>query len=53
MHIDILSVLPELLESPFQHSMMKKKVLIPFHESSLIKVDHKKKEIQVQLPEGL
>lgn len=24
MHIDILSVLPELLESPFQHSMMKR-----------------------------
>ena len=24
MHIDILTVLPELLESPFQHSMMKR-----------------------------
>jgi len=24
MHIDILSVLPELLESPFQHSIMKR-----------------------------
>ena len=24
MHIDILTVLPELLESPFQHSIMKR-----------------------------
>jgi 16S rRNA processing protein RimM len=30
-----------------------KEVLIPLHEASLVKIDHKKKQVHVQLPEGL
>jgi len=31
----------------------KKEVLIPINESFLKKIDHKKKEVIVELPEGL
>jgi 16S rRNA processing protein RimM len=31
----------------------KKEVLIPINESFLKKIDHKKKEVVVELPEGL
>ncbi|MFK7806521.1 MAG: tRNA (guanosine(37)-N1)-methyltransferase TrmD, partial [Saprospiraceae bacterium] len=34
MHIDILTVLPELLESPFQHSILKRA-----QQKGLLKVD--------------
>ena len=47
----------ELIEQPHQLlcrlEIKGKEVLIPLHEGSLKKVDHKKKEIIVELPEGL
>ncbi len=47
----------EVIEQPHQVlcriSINSKEVLIPLNESTLQKIDHKKKEIYVQLPEGL
>lgn len=47
----------ELIEQPHQLlcrlEIKGKEVLIPLHEDSLKKVDHKKKEVIVELPEGL
>lgn len=47
----------ELVEQPHQLlcrlEIKGKEVLIPLHEKSLIKVDHKKKQVIVELPEGL
>ncbi len=47
----------EVLEQPHQIlcriEIDNKEVLIPLNESTLLKVDHKKKNIQVSLPEGL
>lgn len=47
----------ELIEQPHQLlcrlEINSKEVLIPLHEESLKKVDHKKKEVVVELPEGL
>jgi 16S rRNA processing protein RimM len=47
----------EVIEQPHQllcRLMVKgKEVLIPLHDESLIKVDHKKKQVIVELPEGL
>jgi 16S rRNA processing protein RimM len=47
----------ELIEQPHQLlcrlEMKGKEVLIPLHEESLKKVDHKKREVIVELPEGL
>ncbi|MCR6722006.1 MAG: ribosome maturation factor RimM [Chitinophagaceae bacterium] len=47
----------ELIEQPHQLlcrlEIKGKEVLIPLHEESLRKVDHKKKEVAVVLPEGL
>ena len=47
----------ELIEQPHQLlcrlQIRGKEVLIPLHEASLKKVDHKKKEVMVELPEGL
>lgn len=47
----------ELIEQPHQLlcrlEINKKEVLIPLHENSLKKVDHKKKEVVVELPDGL
>ncbi len=47
----------EVLEQPHQLlcrlEIKGKEVLIPLHEETLKKVDHKKKEIIVELPEGL
>ena len=47
----------ELIEQPHQLlcrlEIQNKEVLIPLHEGSLQKVDHKKKMVYVELPEGL
>lgn len=47
----------ELIEQPHQLlcrlEIQGKEVLIPLHEGSLKKLDHKKKQVQVELPEGL
>lgn len=47
----------ELIEQPHQLlcrlEIDGKEVLIPLHEGSLQKVDHKKKQVYVELPEGL
>ena len=47
----------ELIEQPHQLlcrlEIKGKEVLIPLHEGSLQKVDHKKKQVLVELPEGL
>lgn len=47
----------EVIEQPHQllcrMQIKGKEVLIPLHEESLQKVDHKKKLVQVDLPEGL
>jgi 16S rRNA processing protein RimM len=47
----------ELIEQPHQLlcrlEIKGKEVLIPLHEASLQKVDHKKKEVNVELPDGL
>ncbi len=47
----------ELIEQPHQLlcrlDIRGKEVLIPLHEDSLRKVDHKKKEIWVEIPDGL
>ena len=52
-----LGVILEVIEQPHQLlcrlEIKSREVLIPLNESSLIKVDHKKKEVQVQLPDGL
>ena len=33
--------------------MNKQEVLIPLHEETLKKIDHKKRQVHVQLPDGL
>ena len=47
----------EVIEQPHQLlcrlELQSKEVLIPLHESTLQKVDHKKKQVIVDLPEGL
>ena len=47
----------ELIEQPHQLlcrlEIKGKEVLIPLHEESLQKVNHKKKEVLVDLPDGL
>jgi 16S rRNA processing protein RimM len=47
----------ELIEQPHQLlcrlEIKGKEVLIPLHEETLQKVNHKKKEVMVELPEGL
>ncbi len=47
----------ELIEQPHQLlcrlEVKGKEVLIPLHEETLKKVNHKKKEVMVELPEGL
>ncbi len=52
-----LGTVLEVLEQPHQIlcriEIDNKEVLIPLNESTLLKVDHKKKDIQVSLPEGL
>ena len=52
-----LSEILEVVEQPHQIlcriELKSKEVLIPINESFLIKIDHKKKEVVVNLPEGL
>lgn len=47
----------ELIEQPHQLlcrlEIKGKEVLIPLHEGSMINIDHRKKQILVELPEGL
>ncbi|MDP4264397.1 MAG: ribosome maturation factor RimM [Bacteroidota bacterium] len=47
----------EVIEQPHQLlcriEINSKEVLIPLHEQSLQKIDHKKKQVLVELPEGL
>lgn len=47
----------EVIEQPHQLlcrlEIQSKEVLIPVHEKSLKKIDHKKKEVHVTLPDGL
>ncbi len=52
-----LGTILEIIEQPHQLlcrlEIKGREVLIPLHEASLQKVDHKKKEVRVELPEGL
>jgi len=52
-----LSEIIEVIEQPHQLlcriELNNKEVLIPINESFLKKIDHKKKEVLVELPEGL
>ncbi len=54
---EALGEILELIEQPHQLlcrlEIQNKEVLIPLHEGSLQKVDHKKKMVYVELPEGL
>lgn len=47
----------EVIEQPHQVlcrlEIQSKEVLIPLHEGSLEKIDHRKKQVLVQLPDGL
>jgi 16S rRNA processing protein RimM len=52
-----LSEVLEVIEQPHQLlcriEYLNKEVLIPLNENFLKKIDHKKKEVRVELPEGL
>jgi 16S rRNA processing protein RimM len=52
-----LAVVLEVIEQPLQIllrlEMQGKEVLIPLHETTLIEIDHKNKQVVVSLPEGL
>lgn len=54
---EALGEILELIEQPHQLlcrlEIKGKEVLIPLHEGSLQKVDHKKKQVLVELPDGL
>ncbi len=54
---EMLGAILELIEQPHQLlcriEIKGKEVLIPLHEESMIKINHKKKEVIVELPEGL
>ena len=54
---ETLGEILEVIEQPHQLlcrlEIRSKEVLIPLHESSLQKIDHKKKQVIVELPEGL
>lgn len=54
---ELLGEILELIEQPHQLlcrlEIKGKEVLIPLHEGSLKKIDHKKKEALVELPDGL
>lgn len=53
----LLGAIEEIIEQPHQLLATiyigKKEVLIPLHEESLLKIDRKKKQVHVSLPEGL
>jgi 16S rRNA processing protein RimM len=52
-----LGAIESVIEQPHQVlctiTMQGKEVLIPLHEASLVKIDRNKKQVHVQLPEGL
>ncbi|HEY6063878.1 MAG TPA: ribosome maturation factor RimM [Chitinophagaceae bacterium] len=54
---ELLGEILELIEQPHQLlcrlEIKGKEVLIPLHEESLQKINHKKREVQVSLPDGL
>ena len=56
-HQKALGEILELIEQPQQLlcriEMNKQEVLIPLHEETLKKIDHKKRQVHVQLPDGL
>ena len=56
-HKEPLGKILELIEQPHQLlcrlEITGKEVLVPLHEETLLKIDHKKKEVLVELPEGL
>ena len=56
-HNKELGTILEIIEQPHQIlcriEIDSKEVLIPLHENTIIKTDHKKKQIIVELPEGL
>ncbi|MBI1341562.1 MAG: 16S rRNA processing protein RimM [Terrimonas sp.] len=56
-HQHNLGPILEVIEQPHQLlcrlEIGQKEALIPLHEQSLKKIDHKKKEVHVELPDGL
>lgn len=54
---NVLGEITEVIEQPQQLVckiiIQNKEVLIPLHEDTLSKIDYSKKEVHVQLPEGL
>ena len=54
---NLLGEIKEVIEQPQQLvckiMIQNKEVLIPLHEDTLSKIDYSKKEVHVQLPEGL
>lgn len=52
-----IGIIEEVIEQPHQVLLTikinNKEVLIPLHEETLNKIDHKKKEVHVTLPDGL
>lgn len=54
---ELLGPIEEVIEQPHQVllriSLAGKEALIPLHEETLDKIDHKKKQVHVTLPEGL
>ena len=54
---NLLGKILEVIEQPhqllFKIEINQKEVLIPMNENTLKKIDHKKKEVIVQLPKGL
>jgi 16S rRNA processing protein RimM len=50
---EILEVIEQTHQLLCRIEINKKEVLIPLNENTLRKTDHKRKEVTVQLPEGL
>jgi len=50
---EVESVIEQPQQILLQITMQKKEVLIPLHEKTLKKIDRKKKQVHVTLPEGL
>ena len=55
---DLVGTISEIIENPGQilldiKTALNKKILIPFHEDFIVRIDNKKKIITMDLPEGL
>ncbi len=50
---EVEAVIEQPLQVLLQLTMQNKEVLIPLNEGTLLKIDRKKKEIHVSLPDGL